>query len=66
MTGQNDERKMLLWRQRWMQHLSQPGPKAVINGKPHPYPEESRQRCIKRLAAINELLAELDEQEEIK
>ena len=49
-----------------MQHLSQPGPKAVINGKPHPYPEESRQRCIKRLAAINELLAELDEQEEIK
>ncbi len=46
--------------QGWMKHMSKPGPKVSINGKPQPFPEESRLKCEKQLERVNRLIAEIE------
>ena len=55
-----DDKKMkhLLWLKRWMQHMSQPGPKVVFrrNGveTPQPYPEKGRKQAVANLALVEQ------------
>jgi len=42
-----------------MEFMSQPGPKAEINGEPQPYPEQGRKTAKANLVKVNELIAKL-------
>ena len=52
--------KQLLWLRGWFKHLSTNGPKVVFRSgtteTPHPFPEDSRLKCLQTLAQINAMI----------
>lgn len=52
--------KQLLWLRGWFEHLSTTGPKVVFRSgtteTPHPFPEDSRLKCLQTLAQINAMI----------
>jgi len=59
MTQQAPTLQELLTVKKWMEFMSQPGPKAEINGVPQAYPAEGRESARTNLAQVNELIARL-------
>jgi hypothetical protein len=53
--------KQLQWLRGWFKHFSTPGPKVVLRSDgvetPQPFPDDSRQKCITKLAEIDALIA---------
>ncbi len=52
--------KQLLWLRGWFRHLSTTGPKVVFRSgnteTPHPFPEDSRLKCLQTLAQIDAMI----------
>jgi hypothetical protein len=52
--------KELIWLRGWFRHLSTTGPKVVFRSgnteTPHPFPEDSRLKCLNTLAQIDALI----------
>ena len=59
MLEQQPTLETLLSIRKWMTFLSQPGPKAEINGVPQAYPTEGQETAQRSLAQGNELIAKL-------
>lgn len=59
MPKQQPTLENLLWQRKWMTSLSQPGPKAEINGVPQAFPAEGQEAAQNNLAQINEMIKTL-------